>query len=201
MRRRSLMPFATAIGCAFAAAVLAGVPFISTPVRADIEVRIDIGNAPPPPQFVFRERPRERFLRDYRVYVVDDPGVGDYDCFRYGGYYWVFRDGYWYRSPNWRRRFVVVQPRYVPEVFYRVPPTHWKHRPSGPPGLAKKGGRPPGQAKKDAPSPAPRSTTREGRSASATSYSRPTCRKPGPGTNRGCERRRRDGGTWRVTMG
>jgi hypothetical protein len=97
-----------------------------------------------------------------RVYVVDDPGFGDNDCFRYGGYYWVFREGYWYRSPSWRRRFVVVQPRYVPAVFYQVPPKHWKHRPSGPPGQLKRGnagppghmnegqGGPPGQTKKGA---------------------------------------------------
>jgi hypothetical protein len=41
----------------------------------------------------------------------------------------------------------VVQPRYVPAVFYRLPPAHWKHRPNGPPGLTRKGGGgPPGHA-------------------------------------------------------
>ena len=149
MKSTCLVLHATAIGGAFAAAILAGVLFTSVPARADIDVRIDIGNAPPAPHFVFRARPHEQFIPDRRVYLVDDPGVGDYDCFRYGGYYWVFRDGYWYRSAGWRRRFVVVHPRYVPTVFYQVPPTHWKHHPSGPPGLMRKGeGGPPGQMKK-----------------------------------------------------
>ncbi len=144
MRRSCILPYATAIGGAFAAAILAGVLFTSVPARADIEVRIDIGNAPPPPQFVLRARPHEQRYPGERVYVVDDPGFGDNDCFRYGGYYWVFRDGYWYRSPSWRSRFVVVHPSHVPTVFYQVPPTRWKHHPNGPPGLMRKGegGRP-----------------------------------------------------------
>jgi hypothetical protein len=149
MKRSRLVPYATAIGCAFAAAILAGLLFISVPARADISVRIDIGNAPPAPHFVLRARPHEQFIPDRRVYVVDDPGFGDNDCFRYGGYYWVFRDGYWYRARSWRSRFVVVHPRHVPAVFYQVPPTHWKHHPSGPPGQMKKGeGGPPRQTSK-----------------------------------------------------
>jgi hypothetical protein len=151
MKRSCLVPHATAIGSAFAAAILAGVLFTVVPARADIDVRINIGNAPPAPHFVFRARPHEQYFPEARVYVVDDPGFGDNDCFRYGGYYWVFREGYWYRSRSWRSRFVVVHPRYVPTVFYRVPPTRWKHHPSGPPGLMKKGdGGPPGQMKKGA---------------------------------------------------
>jgi hypothetical protein len=114
--------------------------FAGVAARADIDVRINIGDAPPAPHFLFQARPHERFIPGPGVYVVDDPGVGDNDCFRYGGSYWVFRDGYWYRSSGWRGRYVVVQPRYVPAVFYRVPPAHWKHHPNGPPGLAKKGG-------------------------------------------------------------
>ncbi len=138
MRRSCVLPYATAIAGAFAAAILAGILFTGVPARADIEVRIDIGNAPPAPHFVFSARPRERYVPAQRVYVVDDPGVGDYDCFRRGGYYWVFREGYWYRARNWRGRFTVVHPRHVPQVFYQVPPTRWKHHPAGPPGLVKK---------------------------------------------------------------
>lgn len=149
MKRSCLVAYATAIGCAFATAILAGVPFMSVPARADIDVRINIGNAPPAPRMVFRARPHERLFPGEHVYVVDDPGVGDQDCFRYGGYYWVFREGYWYRSVSWRSRFVVVDPRYVPTVFYQLPPTRWKHHPSGPPGLMKKSGSgPPGLVKK-----------------------------------------------------
>ncbi len=137
---------ATAFACAAVAAVLA-VPLTGTPARADVDVRIDIGNAPPPPDFAFVARPHERIYPGERIYVVDDPRVGDADCFRYHGWYWVFRDGYWYRSRGWHGRFVVVHPRYVPSEFYRMPPERWKHHPYGPPGLMKKGG-PPGQVKK-----------------------------------------------------
>jgi hypothetical protein len=136
MKRNRLVPYATAMGCAIAAAILAGGLFISTPACAGIDVRISIGNAPPAPHLVFRSQPRLRLIPGQRIYVVDDPGVGDNDCFRYGGYYWVFRDGYWYRAPSWRSRFVVVDPRYVPTVFYHVPPAHWKHAPNGPPRFA-----------------------------------------------------------------
>ncbi|HET7225489.1 MAG TPA: hypothetical protein VFK69_07205 [Candidatus Eisenbacteria bacterium] len=142
-------------------AMLAGVVFTSIPVHADISVRIDIGNAPPPPRFVFRARPHEQYFPDQRVYLVDDPRIGDDDCFRYGGYYWLFHDGYWYRSRSWRGRFVVIEPRYVPAVFYRVPPTRWKHHPSGPPSYVNQnarrsrgmdqGGGPPGQMKAGGP--------------------------------------------------
>jgi hypothetical protein len=149
MKRNCLVPHATTIGCAFAAAILAGFLFTSVPARADIDVRIDISNAPPAPRIVFRAPPHVQRFPGERVYVVDDPGVGDYDMFRYGGYYWVFREGYWYRSASWRGRFVVVHPRYVPTVFYQLPPTRWKHHPNGPPGLMKKSGSgPPGQMKK-----------------------------------------------------
>ena len=77
--------------------------------------------------------------------MVDDPEVGDHDCFRYGGYYWVFRDGYWYRSSSWRGHFVVISPRFVPAVFYEVPSTRWKHHPSGPPEFVRNGDGPPGR--------------------------------------------------------
>lgn len=149
MKGNCFVPQARAVGCALAAAILAGVLFAGVPARAGIDVRISIGDAPPAPHFVFRARPRERYLSEERIYVVDDPGFGDNDCFRYGGFYWVFREGYWYRSASWRRPFVVVHPRYVPAVFYRLPSTRWKHHPNGPPGLVKRGdGGPPGHVQR-----------------------------------------------------
>ena len=149
MKDNCFVPQTNAIGCAFTAAILAGILFAGVPARADIDVRISIGDAPPAPHLVIRARPHERLFPGERVYVVDDPSIGDNDCFRYGGFYWVFREGYWYRSASWRRPFVVVHPRYVPTVFYQMPPRRWKHHPSGPPGLMKKSGSgPPGQVKK-----------------------------------------------------
>lgn len=139
MNRSWLVPRALAVGSALAAATLAGVLFAGAPARADISVRVDIGNAPPAPHFVFRARPHEVLYPGARVYVVDDPGVGDNDCFHYGGYYWVFREGYWYRSARWRGPFVVVHPRFVPQAFSRVPAARWKHHPGNPAGPARGG--------------------------------------------------------------
>jgi hypothetical protein len=149
MKQDRLVVHAPALRLGLGAVVLWAGLVVGSPARA-VDVQINIGNAPPPPTFVFHARPREVFDRTSRVYVVDDPGAGDNDCFRYGGFYWVFRDGYWYRSASWRGRFMVVAPRSVPVVLYRVPEGRWKHRPSGPPGLANKpGGMPPGQYKKE----------------------------------------------------
>jgi hypothetical protein len=148
MKHRFVSP-ALALSLGLGSVVLFGALALAPPALADIDVHVDIGGAPPPPAIVFHARPHQVFDRGSSVYVVDDPGVGDNDCFRYGGYYWVFRDGYWYRSANWRGGFVVVQPRVVPTAIYRVQPTRWKHHASGPPGLMKKPGHmPPGQEKK-----------------------------------------------------
>ncbi len=148
MKRSWLVPHAKAVECGFAAVVLAGILLTNAPARADIDVQIDIRSAPPAPIIAFRARPHERRFAGELVYVVDDASVGDNDCFRYDGYYWLFRGGYWYRSTSWRSRFVVVAPRYVPTVFYRLPRARWKHHPNGPPGLAKRSdGRPPGHMK------------------------------------------------------
>ena len=161
MERRWHAPHASAIGFAIASAMLAGVLFTSAPARAEISVRIDIGNAPPPPIVVFHARPHERFYWDNFVSVIDDPYVGNYDCFHYGGYYWLFSDGFWYRTRDWRHEFVVVHPSHVPNAFYKMSPKRWKHHPTGPPGYhrnagygppgqqKKDGGQPPGQSKKD----------------------------------------------------
>jgi hypothetical protein len=155
MKHPRLETHGAGVGLGIAATILAGLLTLhAVPAQAGVDVHIDIGNAPPPPTIVFQARPHRVYDSSTRVYVVDDPGVGDNDCFYYGGNYWLFTDGYWYRSRTWRGGFVVVQPRAVPTVFYRVPERRWKHRPNGPPGLANKPGRmPPGQYKKDGGGP------------------------------------------------
>jgi hypothetical protein len=69
--------------------------------------------------------------------VSDDYG---YDVFRYGVYWYVFDDGYWYRARTYRGPFVVVSARYVPAAVINVPPRYWRHPHGGPPGLMKKRG-------------------------------------------------------------
>jgi len=150
MKHERLVSQGVRAGLGIAATILAGMlTFQAVPAQAGVDVHVDIGNAPPPPTIVFQRTPDRVYDRMSRVYVVDDPGVGDNDCFYYNGAYWLFSNGYWYRSHTWRGGFVVVQPRFVPAGIYRVSETRWKHRPNGPPGLEKKpGGMPPGQYKK-----------------------------------------------------
>jgi hypothetical protein len=92
-----------------------------------VSVRFDIGQAPPP-HMIFHSEPHVVYVPDERVYVVDDPSEGDYDCFRYDGYWYAFRAGYWYRSPRWNGQYVVIHPARVPVAIYHVPPGHWRHR-------------------------------------------------------------------------
>src|SRR5215468_5143887 len=121
----------TLLSLACAAALLVAVPFAAH-AYTNVSVHVDIGNAPPAPYYHFYAAPREVYLED-RVYLVQASAFGGADCFHYGGYYWVFRDGYWYRAPSLQTQFVVVSPRYVPTVIYDVPARHWKHHPNGPP--------------------------------------------------------------------
>ena len=133
MRSPFRIPRAAPLLPALVAATLAVSSLASSPARADVNVHVDFGNAPPPPRFVFMTAPRERRYAGEDFYVVDDPRLGDDDCFRSQGYYWVFRSGYWYRAPQWRGPFRAIDPRYVPGAFYRQPPGRWKHHPNGPP--------------------------------------------------------------------
>lgn len=100
---------------------------VTTPALAEtyFGFQIGINDAPPPPRVYFRERPRVVFLPQTRVYVVRDAG---YDMFRYGRYWYVSDDGYWYRSRSYRGPFRVVDARHVPRPIYMVPANHWRHR-------------------------------------------------------------------------
>jgi hypothetical protein len=47
-------------------------------------------------------------------YVVDDNYDLPYDMFRYGVYWYVYNDNYWYRAHTYRGPFAVVETRHVP---------------------------------------------------------------------------------------
>src|SRR5205809_718100 len=89
--------------------------------------QIGVSNAPPPPVVVFHERPHTVFVPESRVYVVEDPYADDYDVFRYGPYWYVMEDGYWYRARDYDGPFRVVDVRYVPRQIFYVPERRWKH--------------------------------------------------------------------------
>jgi hypothetical protein len=64
--------------------------------------------------------------------VAVEPGVEvvqDYDeeIFFVDGYYWVRRDGRWYRARNYRDRWLYVEPRYVAPALVRIPPGQYRH--------------------------------------------------------------------------
>jgi hypothetical protein len=106
----------------------------------EVSVQLGISSAPPPPTFVFQEEPRVVVVPRSTVYVVDDNRV-DFDCFRYGVYWYIYNDGYWYRARSHRGPFRAIEVRYVPSAVVGVPPRHWKRHPNGgPPGLARRDG-------------------------------------------------------------
>lgn len=64
--------------------------------------------------------------------VVVQPGIQvvedfDEEVFFTGGWYWVRRDGGWYRARAPRAAFAWVEPRRVPAGLVRLPPGQYKH--------------------------------------------------------------------------
>jgi len=97
---------------------------------------VTIGNAPPPPTIVFQREPRLIVVPGSTVYVLEDDC--DYDVFRYGVFWYVFNDGYWYRARTYRGPFSSVHARYVPSAISNVPAKYWRRHPhGGPPGQMK----------------------------------------------------------------
>ena len=108
--------------------------------RSHVGVSIYISNAPPPPVVVYRDEPRFAFIPERRVYVVDDDDC-DYDYFRYGSFFYIYDDGYWYRSRRYRGPFAAIRANYVPRPIFYVSDDEyrWRQHPRWmPPGQAKK---------------------------------------------------------------
>ncbi|MEO5617322.1 MAG: hypothetical protein ABIS67_06095 [Candidatus Eisenbacteria bacterium] len=121
-------------GCAFA--TLLALPALAA---TNLNVSLNLSNAPPPPVVVVQHAPRTVWLPESRVYVVNDPDFDD-DYFQVGGFWYVYSDNYWYRARTWRGPFSVIEHRYVPHSVMVVPAHHWKRHPhGGPPGHMKKG--------------------------------------------------------------
>ena len=113
------------------------VPFVAQ-AATSVGVNISIGNAPPPPVVVVREEPHVVLVPNSSVYVCNDRRVG-YDSFRYGVFWYVYNDGYWYRARRWGGPYRAIEVRSVPRAVMVVPARHWRHHPhGGPPGLTKR---------------------------------------------------------------
>ena len=85
--------------------------------RAQVGVNIQLGLPAAPPMVVVQ--PGVQVVENY-----------DEEVFYTGGWYWVRRDGRWWRARQPRAAFVYVEPRRVPPAIVRLPPgqyRHWNH--------------------------------------------------------------------------
>jgi len=85
-----------------------------------------LADAPPAPNYRLPSSPQLAMVAASQVYVVDDARVSD-DEFRYGVFWYVYRDGWWYRARHWNGPFAAIEPRDVPRAIITVPPSRWKH--------------------------------------------------------------------------
>lgn len=100
-------------------------------------VQVHLGDAPPPPVIEVRVAPQLVLVPNTRVRVVSDTRWDD-DCFHYGGWWWMWHRGWWYRARDWHGPYVVTETRRVPAAIVAVPAKHWKRHPhGGPPGHAR----------------------------------------------------------------
>ena len=110
------------------ALALAAPSFAET--HTQVSIGVQLGNAPPPPVVVYRQSPDWVYVPGPQVYVVNDDRVG-YDYFRYGGMFYIYNDGWWYRSGSYRGPFIAVETRYVPRPIFALNDRqyHWRHHP------------------------------------------------------------------------
>lgn len=97
---------------ALTALLLSLTPFAARAQMADVNIHIGLPAAPP--------------------LVVVQPGVQvvenyDEEVFFTSGWYWVRRDGRWWRARQPRATFMYVEPRYVPARLVRIPPGQYRH--------------------------------------------------------------------------
>ena len=90
---------------------------LSNRAFAGIGVSVNIGFPAPPPLVVVAPG----------VQIVED---NDDEIFFNDGYYWVERDGGWYRTKDYHGHWVVVEREHVPVFIAEHHPgayKHWKH--------------------------------------------------------------------------
>jgi hypothetical protein len=107
----------------------AGVALIAllfaAPAFARTSIYVNFG-APPPPVVVFRHEPRWELIPGSDVYEIVDYDQPGYDEFLCDGWYYIYNDGYWYRSDSWRGPFYAIYEDYVPAPIWYVPTTYWR---------------------------------------------------------------------------
>ncbi len=98
---------------AFALAAALSVPF---PAASQVSFQVQLGVPLPPAPPMVVIQPGIQVITGYpeEVFVV-------------GNYYWLRRDGAWYRSIHPRAGFTVVAPSRVPPGLVRLPPGHYRN--------------------------------------------------------------------------
>jgi len=100
----------------------------SAQTRTYFGFSVGVSNAPPPPRIYDTYYSDDLSLvPGTQVYVVNS---SDYDMFRYGRYWYVMRDGYWYRARRYQGPYIAVDVRRVPYAVVSVPEGQWRHHPS-----------------------------------------------------------------------
>ena len=131
MRRLTLLCTAAALGLFLAATTGTAQAAVSA------DINLHVGDRPAP-VVVFEREPDVVLIPNTRVYAV---GGLDYDLFRYGRYWYINDDGYWFRAANYRGPFRAVRYEIVPRQIVVVP-ARYHHNPmhphGGPPGQMKK---------------------------------------------------------------
>ncbi|HEY2387157.1 MAG TPA: hypothetical protein VGK30_09360 [Candidatus Binatia bacterium] len=89
--------------------------------RVDVHVGIAI---PPPPVVTFESEPQVVVVPQTQVYYV--PGL-DYDFYRFGGWWYVNRDGYWYSSRSYHGPFGPIAFERVPHAIVAIPASYHHH--------------------------------------------------------------------------
>src|SRR5262249_61076868 len=92
-------------------------------------VGVRVGDPPPPPAYVFDTEPEVILVPATRVYYVPEQ---EFDLYRYGRFWYINRDGWWYRSAGYRGPFDYIGYDRVPASVINIPPKYRRH-PPGPP--------------------------------------------------------------------
>jgi hypothetical protein len=79
-------------------------------------------NLPPPPPIMFPAPPPLVVVQP-GVQVVED---NDDEIFFVDGFYWVRRDGHWFKSKDHKGNWVFVEEKIVPVTIVKSPPGHYK---------------------------------------------------------------------------
>src|SRR5262249_60480370 len=104
---------------------------LATTARASVmlNVGVRVGDPPPPPAYVFDTEPEVILVPATRVYYVPEQ---EFDLYRYGRFWYINRDGWWYGSAGYRGPFDYIGYDRVPASVINIPPKYRRH-PPGPP--------------------------------------------------------------------